>query len=224
MSDLEAQIRQWRAELVRLGIAMEVVDELEAHLRERVDRLSVALPPAEAFAKAARELGDGKTLKREFSRNGGLLLFWRKNPLALNLVGGWLVLMGLDCFLQAADLYNSPPAFFPKTWVSSMMLFFLFMGQQVAVGARLLRHGRFWWFAALGFLVLNGYFSAWNLIEYVRAAGYVSLHADYTFLGIPISLRFRCVTDVLILGMALFGLYVLSRPDTRDRFRPALAR
>ena len=71
MFDLEAQIEKWRAELFRTGIAGEVVDELEGHLREDVEkRTRLGLDDPQAFEAAVNKIGQARALRAEFRKLG----------------------------------------------------------------------------------------------------------------------------------------------------------
>jgi len=70
MFDLEERIRHWRqAQAHALGGRAEVLDELESHLREEVQRLVAAgQTPASAWETALARLGDPRQLAAEFGK------------------------------------------------------------------------------------------------------------------------------------------------------------
>ncbi|HTQ39099.1 MAG TPA: permease prefix domain 1-containing protein [Pirellulales bacterium] len=70
MPDLEKQIAQWKASLKTvLGDSDEIVDELESHLREEIDRLIRAGDAAEtAFLTAQAKLGQPADIAAEYAR------------------------------------------------------------------------------------------------------------------------------------------------------------
>lgn len=74
MSEFENEVRRWRSALDRRSsLSPRELDELEDHLRARVDlelELDAALAPTEAFAIARRDLGEPKALSSEFARAG----------------------------------------------------------------------------------------------------------------------------------------------------------
>ena len=74
MSDLDRKVRRWRQrEIRRSSLSPRELDELEDHLRTRVDlemQLNAALSPHLAFALAQDELGGGRALARQFARAG----------------------------------------------------------------------------------------------------------------------------------------------------------
>ena len=68
MFDLEKSISRWREQLSASGLGMQkVLDELESHLREAMERQIRAGENAEkAFDLAVREIGEGRALNAEF--------------------------------------------------------------------------------------------------------------------------------------------------------------
>ena len=70
MFDLESQIRAWRSELSSaLGDRPDVLDELEGHLRDEIDRrVRGGGSPQQAFDAARARLGDTGVLKAEFAK------------------------------------------------------------------------------------------------------------------------------------------------------------
>ena len=86
MFKIEIAIAEWRRQMEAGGIrSVEVLNELESHLREDVAaRVSAGADEPEAFNAAVRQMGEAKPLKAEFAkvnREG----FWRK--LAVQLMG-----------------------------------------------------------------------------------------------------------------------------------------
>ena len=74
MFDLERGVARWRGVLEReSSLSRREVDELEDHLRARVDlemELDGVLAPEKAFAIARRELGRAPVLSKEFAKTG----------------------------------------------------------------------------------------------------------------------------------------------------------
>jgi hypothetical protein len=104
MFDLEQRIRQWRqAQAHALGGRAEVLDELESHLREEVQRLVAAgQAPANAWDLALARLGDPRQLAAEFGKvSAPGALGWLPARLAvallalLGIVLAWLVCTSL---------------------------------------------------------------------------------------------------------------------------------
>lgn len=102
MSDLEQGILRWRRELERQSdLSPREVDELEDHLRVRVElemELNAGLAPARVFRRVARELGETKTLSREFVKAGRPR--WHRL-----LVAGW-VLFAVSAFLPVFEMFT----------------------------------------------------------------------------------------------------------------------
>jgi len=73
MFDMEQSIAEWRRQMLTNGIkTLEVLDELEAHLREDLARqMSSGLSAEQAFGAAVQRLGQVGSLKREFAKVGG---------------------------------------------------------------------------------------------------------------------------------------------------------
>ncbi len=103
MFDLDKAIVRWRRKLERhSGLAPREVDELEDHLRARVElemELDAGLSPARALAIARDDIGQAPSLSREFAKVGKPR--WRRW-----LVAGW-AMFGVSFVLPAFRL----PAF-----------------------------------------------------------------------------------------------------------------
>lgn len=72
MFDLDAEVRRWRKRQERRSsLSPRELDELEDHLRARVDlelEFNGTLAPRRAFALARRGLGEPIALSREFAK------------------------------------------------------------------------------------------------------------------------------------------------------------
>jgi hypothetical protein len=68
--NLDQAITEWREQMFAAGITRpEILDELESHLREEIQRaMNSGVAGAEAFQRAAGQFGDGKKLKQEFAK------------------------------------------------------------------------------------------------------------------------------------------------------------
>ena len=105
MFDLNAEVLRWRKDAEgKSSLSPREVDELEDHLRARVDlelELDAGLVPARAFAVARDDIGEATTLSREFARAGTPR--WRKL-----LVAGW-AMFAVSFFLPAlgTDFFGS---------------------------------------------------------------------------------------------------------------------
>jgi hypothetical protein len=91
MFDREKQISEWRRELMRAGVrSPEVLDELEAHLREELERqMHAGRDEQIAFETAIRIIGGAKQLQSEFAKIGGVRLafLWKLKRLLAGLLG-----------------------------------------------------------------------------------------------------------------------------------------
>jgi hypothetical protein len=92
MFDREKKISEWRRELIRAGVrSPEVLDELEAHLREEMERqVHAGLDERAAFETAIRIIGGAKQLQSEFAKIGGarLAFLWKLKRLLVGFLGG----------------------------------------------------------------------------------------------------------------------------------------
>src|SRR5437763_13227474 len=68
--NLDEAIANWRENIAAQGIgSREILDELESHLREAVERrIRTGEEASKAFELAAREIGDASVLKGEFAK------------------------------------------------------------------------------------------------------------------------------------------------------------
>ena len=74
MFDLDSAIAAWREQLVRGGIGSpEVLDELESHLREEIDRqVQAEFTPQQAFEAAVQRFGETNAVTKELKRAGAI--------------------------------------------------------------------------------------------------------------------------------------------------------
>lgn len=227
MFDLEAHITEWRKQMLAAGIKSPVpLEELESHLRDHIDRLKSGLSEEEAFRTAAKELGDGKILKKEFSK-GELLRCYRNNPVTLNILAGWFVLSGLNAMSQLAWLWHVD---WPWTtdynearcYISLVLVIF---SLQFFVGIGLLRRRKYWQYCALGFSVIGVAFTCWGMAG-TLTFGTWKLTVLY-IIGLGLELRvpasFPLFIDLLNLTMLLWGIHILAKSSVRNLFRPAAA-
>ena len=79
MFNLENEIAQWRQQMITCGIKkFQILDELEAHLREDVaQQISAGAGAQRAFEIAVERIGEPKRLKAEFAKATGGSLLWR---------------------------------------------------------------------------------------------------------------------------------------------------
>jgi hypothetical protein len=77
MFNLEQAISEWRRQMLATGVkALDILDELESHLRENIDeQIQAGTSPEQAFEIAARRIGDPDALRSEFAKLGGRWAF-----------------------------------------------------------------------------------------------------------------------------------------------------
>ncbi len=99
MFDLETAVQDWRQRMERQSsLSPREVDELEDHLRARIDlelELDGALTPARAFATARENVGEPAALSTEFAKGGKPV--WRRL-----LIAGW-AMFGVSMFLPVFE-------------------------------------------------------------------------------------------------------------------------
>lgn len=238
MSDLEKQIEGWRKDMLAAGITRpEILNELESHLREEFQRqLSSSLSEPEAFQNAAAKLGDGKLLKREFVKAGRRPSFAvRDNPVSLNLVGAWFILVGLNAVRSLRPFFHMD---FGR-WFPIGLFLTLLLCVQLPIGIGLLRRRNLWRGLAVGWCW-------WALILYMFSELYVHFLSSqpqanpaytsslgtttvgmsenhslqYMFLGISLPFAFLQIISWLNIGMMVWAYYLLTRSRVRNLFHP----
>ncbi len=108
MFDLEQAISVWRRQLAAGGIkSPAVLDELESHLREDMDRQSRAgFSEQNTFAAAVRRIGRARVLRDEFAR-AGVTTERRIMKRIIMIVAGVVgVLVGMAFVMPAVALYR----------------------------------------------------------------------------------------------------------------------
>ncbi len=169
MFKLETEIKAWRENLERQKVGSgEVLDELESHLRERMEHLTSGLPVAEAFQIATLELGTGRSLKGEFSKINGFTRrvarwFLAKSSLSLKLVAAWLIFRGLH---EAHFPLLGKILARPELELDGLVPWILFAALQIPVGIGLFTAKPFWRIAALLISGCRIYFLGSSVISY----------------------------------------------------------
>jgi hypothetical protein len=196
MFDLETAISEWRSHMGAAGLSPEAVAELESHLRERIAVLKAGLSERDAFQTAASQVGDSKSIKREFSKIHNRSSFHRDNPWPLHVLSAlyafwWVV--ALHFFVIAPRFYlgfaRHQLDFLPK-------LLFIF----VAFG--LLRRQNFWRLYAI-------FVTAFNCLNSALAFGY----HGFVWKGNAWNLL-----PVFNIVAGCWAVYVLTRPSVRALF------
>ena len=121
MFKLEQAISKWRQQMLAAGIkAPALLDELESHLREEIERqVRTGLSVQEAFEAAVERLGPAQSLKAEFAKAGEPLATRERKlkllgvagavlaylaPLALSAPKPWSGLSGTERWLGLAGV------------------------------------------------------------------------------------------------------------------------
>ena len=89
MFNLDHAIAEWRQQMFAAGINSDkVLDELESHLREDIERrIRSGMPAEKAFDKAVAGIGEVGALREEFRKIGWVTLSQRVRRAMLMLVG-----------------------------------------------------------------------------------------------------------------------------------------
>jgi len=109
MFNLERAVSAWRKQMRAGGIQVpEVLDELESHLREEVERqMRAGTGAVEAFQAAFQRMGPVTALKTEFEKDDERKIM--KKNLIIG-VGIWGVLVGMALVLPAVAQYRQTGA------------------------------------------------------------------------------------------------------------------
>ena len=111
MFDLEQSINAWRRQMLAAGIQDPgVLDELESHLREEMQRSSRPGSSEQAvFDDAVRQMGRAGTLKTEFAKAGGTIREQLRRLL--------FALAGIPDYQLATNM-NTPNPFIESRWAT----------------------------------------------------------------------------------------------------------
>ncbi len=101
MFNLDHAIADWRRQLAAGGIkSPAVLDELESHLREDIDRQLRSGPAARpAFETAVQRIGETARLKAEFEKAGAAARTWKWNWLAVACLAFPILLLSRRTFI-----------------------------------------------------------------------------------------------------------------------------
>jgi hypothetical protein len=100
----EQAISEWRRQMLAAGIKTPVpLEELESHLREEIERqMKSGLDRKKAFEISVRQIGQPKTLKKEFNISERKFM----KRILIILLGIFAMLFGPAVFLPALALHN----------------------------------------------------------------------------------------------------------------------
>jgi hypothetical protein len=243
MFNLEKQIAEWRAEMSRAGIRnAEVLDELEAHLREQMKQFKqTGIPDAEAFQQALSALGDGASLKREFSKVSARSIWsMDRDNLLINLIATWFILAGTNGITSARALlfWGEKLNFFNLV----MILMLLVLCSQIFIGVGLFRRRERWRKLALGWsscvlaLFLFGQVYVWFSAPQASASSCMSSlgvtivesqsqapsqHQFYRFLALPWPMSFLNIISWVNVGVLVLACLQLTHSRGRRLFHTA---
>jgi hypothetical protein len=218
MFDLEEQITRWRAKMIRTGIRNPaVLDELESHLREGIERLRKGLPDDEAFRVAASQLGDGRKLKREFAKTNRFgFLFPRDNPVGLNVLGIFFLFSGLNALLSVTRVLLFVIPNFQLLEGLALLAIYGCSAGEILVGMGLLRRKNFWRWSAYVFAVLQVIGSAQILCVQIRNVNFTGRY--FAWMGVMVPERFQFIPEALTFAVMLWAIFYLSKPEVRGLF------
>jgi hypothetical protein len=120
MFDLESEIQAWRENLARQKVGDgEILDELESHLREQIDRnVKTGMAQADAFMSAVAKIGAVKELKREFRKTSRKHIVIKASLLILGWLAAGFTLSYCICVLALHwNFWNWGPAWDAETMI-----------------------------------------------------------------------------------------------------------
>jgi hypothetical protein len=127
MFNLEQAIKDWRQRLLAAGVENpETLEELESHLREDIERQlrSGANEPG-AFERAVRQMGSGRQLKTEFTKDNETRIMKRTLIIMAGIIG---ILVGLALVMPAVAQYRHDGA------MTGEEVWLLFLGAVLTLG------------------------------------------------------------------------------------------
>jgi hypothetical protein len=225
MSELEQQISTWRYQMLEARISSDDVAELESHLRDEVASLvKSGVLEEKAFRVAATALGDGKALRKEFSRSRRHWLWgFQNNPLPLKIIAASFILTGLDPLLTAAR-FSIESLFHGQNFAlgSTFLFVVIFWGFQVALGLGLLRRSNAWrwvtiaWSSFILLLIVST--STWAAFHRTLIQNGPNPKTDF-LLGVEVPFMFKFSLYLLHLAIMAASIFILTRPAMRTLFR-----
>lgn len=105
MNNFEPKIADWRRQLIAAGIKRrDVLDELESHLREDIERRARSgAEAAQLFEKAVAQFGQPQSLKAEFDQIKERKYMKRGVMIVVGIVG---VMVGMALVMPAVAQYR----------------------------------------------------------------------------------------------------------------------
>ena len=135
MRELDIKISEWRARMTAGGVKnADVLDELEAHLRDEIQRrLVVGDSEPQAFEYAAARIGNPQLLRKEFNKIGGVasllvtigVTLWAGLILMLGLFMTGTISAGRWGFLLYAHILTLTAGYWAAFLTGAFALYFL---------------------------------------------------------------------------------------------------
>ena len=235
MFDLESSISAWRSQMLASGIHAPVpLEELESHLRDHIQQLTASgQSAADAFAIAAARLGDAPALKKEFTKvSRNRFAIWRGNPASLNLIGLWLIIVGINASTEMRIWFKL--GFGLSRFSLFGLTVNLLLVLQLVAGIGLLLRGNFWRRFTIGWsslvLGLFAFSLAWHFFTASGGASPIDSSLGltvvggptgairYYFLRLPLPMPFLHIISAVNIAALASGIYLLTRPSLRALF------
>jgi hypothetical protein len=228
MFNLDQAISEWRRQMAVGGLKMpDVLNELESHLREDLEgQVRSGLNEQEAFNAAVQRIGQSKALKKEFRKvNRHRDRGFHDNPLVVNILAIWLMVMGISALRMSLSVLQGPgyPPFSLIVLVLSAILSMIF-AIGLARRKNIFRICAMVWFGL--HILRNLYYVALSGLSH-SVFVYAPLHPSvpgqirysvFWFFTVPYPAFYA--VGLLSMFMLFFGLFVLSKLSIRNCFQP----
>ncbi len=226
--DLEQAITKWRQQMTADGInAPEVLNELENHLREEIAELMLSgKEMEEAFSQAARQLGEGQSLQREFTKIDRQP-WWAIacGPTALKVLAVWIIISGFNGLFNTRQVISiSQRLQYAPQVVKLLLIFFTlsFPLLRIVAGIGLYRHWRAARLYAFACCVNE---VVWVVYWRIRGIYFglpfrsASDGFQYHFLGVPVPYSISLTLSFTGLAIMAWGCVLLTRASVRKQFQ-----
>jgi hypothetical protein len=207
MFNLEQSIAEWRQQMLAAGINKPALVELEAHLRDGIERqIHLGSSSPEAFELAVREMGDTKQIKREFMKleNWNRPLAWMAWAIfvtsffliAVNETWGW------QCAWISAGAISWDWQEFSHGNLGAIWLASLTLANLLMVVSPLLLYSKIGSAKWLRWLFLGAWIWVWTYIVGLMATG--ALH----------QLKIGCYAWGLSYSLLCLSMFIVRSPKT----------
>ena len=228
MFDLDQAISEWRRQMAAGGVKeSDDLNELESHLRDDVEQeVRSGLSHRQAFDAAVQRIGESKALTKEFRKvNSHRAWGLRGNPLTLNVLAVWLIVMGLG-YMRTPLILMVNGSGLPLLQMLCAILWIL-LGLGLQRRNKILRVCAIVWFALgitgnLGHIATHGLSgSVYACAPHIPASGETVRYSVYGFLLVSYPVFYA--VQLFNAGMDFFGLFLLTKPSIGKLFRPVSA-